>query len=79
MRWEQLGLTNRSRLPDGSRVVYSPNYRITMMMDYSPTEFSRLRFQLARGEYELEDGRDDAWEFFLQLMVSLGVHGAHKF
>lgn len=50
--------------------------RNTLMLDYSPSEFSRFRLQLARDESGL--GRTDN-QVFLQYIQSLGTHGAHKF
>jgi hypothetical protein len=50
--------------------------RTSLMLDWSPSEFSRLRAQ-----YAWDDARDAATDeqFFLQYIYSLGVHGAHKF
>lgn len=50
--------------------------RHSLMLDYNPSEFSRLRLQLAqdRGEAGLADK-----QFTLQYLHSLGTHGAHKF
>ncbi|HKU69250.1 MAG TPA: TonB-dependent receptor [Burkholderiales bacterium] len=54
---------------------YSPT-RDTLMLDWSPTEFSRLRFQLASDKSR--QGATDN-QFFVQYIYSLGAHGAHKF
>jgi len=50
--------------------------RTTLMLDWSPSEFSRLRAQ-----YAWDDARDAATDeqFFLQYIHALGAHGAHKF
>ena len=50
--------------------------RTSVMLDWSPTEFSRLRAQFA-----WDDARDALTDeqFFLQYIYSLGAHGAHKF
>jgi hypothetical protein len=79
MRWEQAGLTNESLFPTGVTDKYDSSYRISGMMDFSPSEFSRLRFQVNRGEFSLDEGNEKYWQFFVQFMVSLGTHGAHKF
>src|SRR5215470_16086151 len=54
---------------------YNPT-RQTVMVDWSPSEFSRVRLQLAQ-----DKSRSDATDnqVFLQYIVSLGAHGAHKF
>jgi hypothetical protein len=54
---------------------YSPT-RNTLMLDWSPTEFSRLRLQLASDKSRL--GLTDN-QIFVQYIYSLGAHGAHKF
>jgi hypothetical protein len=49
--------------------------RSTLMFDYSPSEFSRLRLQYTNDRVLPET--DDQW--FLQYIMSLGAHGAHQF
>lgn len=50
--------------------------RTAWMMDYSPSEFSRLRLQLARDNSR--QGLPDN-QLFLQYIMSLGAHGAHQY
>ena len=50
--------------------------RHTLMFDWSPSEFSRLRLQVAR-DYARAGEPDN--QIFLQYVMSLGAHGAHKF
>jgi len=50
--------------------------RHTVMLDWSPTEFSRLRLQLASDKSRF--GVTDR-QALLQYIFSLGAHGAHKF
>jgi hypothetical protein len=54
---------------------YHP-YRHSVMADYSPSEYSRLRLQYTRDE-TMQDEADNVW--ILQYIMSLGAHGAHKF
>lgn len=54
---------------------HSPS-RSTLMLDFSPTEFSRLRLQFASDKSRL--GVTDN-QVLLQYIYSLGAHGAHKF
>ena len=49
--------------------------RYTMMFDWSNSEFSRLRFQVARNDDAL--GNSNVWT--LQYLHSIGAHGAHTF
>ena len=55
--------------------AYAP-HRTTAMLDYSPSEFSRFRLQLARDRSRPE-ATDN--QIFLQYIMSLGAHGAHTF
>lgn len=50
--------------------------RNTLMLDYSPTDFSRLRLQFASDKSRF--GVTDH-QLLLQYILSLGVHGAHRF
>ena len=56
-------------------VSYQPS-RSSVMLDYSPSEFSRLRLQLARDQSS--PGVIDN-QIFLQYIMSLGTHAAHAF
>jgi hypothetical protein len=50
--------------------------RATAMIDWSPSEFSRVRLQFAQAK--LAPGLTDN-EWFVQYILSIGAHGAHKF
>ena len=50
--------------------------RATVMLDYTPSEFSRFRIQYAQNKAR-PDFTDN--QFFLQYILSLGAHPAHKF
>jgi len=50
--------------------------RVSLMADYSPSEYSRFRLQLARDEAR-RDQTDN--QLLLQYVLSLGAHGAHAF
>jgi len=54
---------------------YSPR-RNTLMVDWSPSEFSRFRLQYAQDKSRPEATDNQLW---LQYVVSMGAHGAHKF
>jgi hypothetical protein len=56
-----------------------PNHdpsRVSWMIDWNPSEFSRIRLQLARDRAR-QDAVDN--QLFLQYQMSLGAHGAHSF
>ena len=54
---------------------YNPK-RSSVMLDWSPSEFSRLRLQFARDE--ARPGVADN-QVFLQYIMSLGAHAGHTF
>ncbi len=61
----EAGLDSRGHTPE----------RSTIMIDYSHSEYSRIRLQYAKDDsYEESDEL-----FFIQYVVTLGAHGAHRF
>ncbi|MDP1537718.1 MAG: TonB-dependent receptor [Burkholderiales bacterium] len=50
--------------------------RHTAMVDFSPSEFSRIRFQFARDQTRPSVTDNQVWVHYI---MSLGAHGAHKF
>lgn len=55
---------------------YRPR-RDSLMADWSPSEFSRIRVQFARDDSRGPGETDN--QFFVQYIMSLGAHGAHTF
>ena len=58
-----------------ARPDYAPA-RNALMLDFNPSEFSRIRLQFAQDKSR-QDVTDN--QLFLQYQMSLGAHGAHKF
>lgn len=58
-----------------ANTAYDPS-RISVMLDYNPSEFSRIRLQLSQDKSRLE-ATDN--QVFIQYTMSLGAHGAHKY
>jgi len=54
---------------------YDPK-RLTWMLDYNPSEFSRIRLQISRDESR-QEATDN--QVFIQYQMNLGAHGAHKY
>jgi hypothetical protein len=79
LRWDQVGLVNRTELPDNTRETHPHSHRLSGMLDFSTSEFSRLRLQASRGAYATDEGRPDVTEFWVQWILALGSHGAHTF
>ncbi|MEQ1556902.1 MAG: hypothetical protein ABL915_08920, partial [Gallionella sp.] len=68
-----VGATNLANVI--SNYAYNPT-RTSWMLDYSPSEFSRLRLQVARDL--TRQGQPDN-QIFVQYLMSLGAHGAHQY
>jgi hypothetical protein len=62
-------------LDPGAADPFNPR-KWSAMVDWSPSEFSRLRLQFARSQ-TVADVTDN--QVFVQYILSLGAHGAHKY
>jgi len=76
LRYDTLGLTNKVSGGD----EFDSSDRWTAALAWIPTEFSLVRFQVERADIALEDGGSESFNtFWLQFLLSMGAHGAHKF
>jgi hypothetical protein len=77
-RYDVAGLTNER---DGAGVLteYESSSRWATALAFNPTEFSRLRVQYQRGEIFVGGVEETFNQLFLQVQISIGAHGAHKF
>lgn len=79
LRYDQLNSGHAEVAATLSNVPASYQFiptRTTLMFDYSPSEFSRLRLQLS--EDKSREGLSDTM-LFTQYVMSLGAHGGHRF
>jgi hypothetical protein len=80
LRYDRLNQGSISSGPAASAIgVAVPDYtpwRAAAMVDWSLSEFSRIRLQLQQDR--AQQGVIDN-EVFVQYIMSLGSHGAHKF
>ncbi len=72
---------DRGSVDYGANATYlgSPSFhpaRSSLMFDYTPSEFSRIRLQLAQSRV-VPNVTDN--QVFLQYILSLGAHGAHRY
>jgi hypothetical protein len=74
----KIGLVRDGNLSADDFAILLPGTptRTSLMLDWSPSEFSRLRAQYAWDD--ASEGPTDE-QFFLQYIHALGAHGAHKF
>jgi hypothetical protein len=70
-------LTVDDSAPDFGPLASQHPDRVSLMLDWNPSEFSRLRMQ-----YDLDNARDDGQRdriLRLQYIYGIGAHGAHKY
>ena len=74
-----IGLVNSGVLTpaDFPTLLAGDPTRTTLMLDWSPSEFSRWRLQYAWDEAR-DDGDTDR-QLQLQYLIGIGAHGAHKY
>jgi hypothetical protein len=74
-----IGLVSAGVLPAAAFPALLPGTprRTTVMVDWSLSEFSRLRAQYAWDEARAGNELDH--QLFLQYIFAIGAHGAHKF
>ena len=75
-RYDRLDASNALSLgtPTPLATAGAPK-RVSAMVDFSNSEFSRLRFQVSSDDSRVAS--DD--QVFVQYLMSLGAHGAHRF
>jgi hypothetical protein len=78
VRYDRLG---RGSVDYGANAAYLESTafdpeRVSAMIDWTPSEFSRVRLQFAQSKTR-PDVTDNQW--FIQYILSLGAHGAHKY
>ncbi len=75
----RIALVDDGVLPPGAfpLLLSADPERISVMFDWSPSEFSRLRAQYAWDEAR-SDGTKDR-QLRLQYLYGIGAHGAHKY
>jgi len=73
-----IGLVTHGVLPPADFTTLAPATpeRLSMMFDWNPSEFSRLRLQYA---WDHARAYTHDQQLMLQYLYSIGAHGAHKF
>ncbi len=80
LRYDAVGVlaNDVARDPLGS-TSYDASRRVSAALTFNPTEFSRIRAQVNRGDVPIGGERRRFVQLFLQYQLSLGAHGAHAF
>jgi hypothetical protein len=79
LRYDVVGLTNK--LESGSNTLreWDDSDRWTAAVTWTPTEYSQLRLQYSKADITIDGESNDFDYVYLQYIMSLGSHGAHKF
>ena len=75
--FESNGIDAEEFLEESSLVTIDNPQRYSIMFDYSPSHFSRIRMQYSRFDNGFDEETNDI--FMLQYLMSLGSHGTHAF
>jgi len=78
LRYDQLN-SGSVHYGDNSANLANSSYdpkRFSAMLDFSPSEFSRIRLQVS-SDKSRQEATDN--QVFIQYQMSLGAHGAHKY
>ena len=78
VRYDALGLTNEVSGDIDER--FDASDRWSAVLTWTPTEFSRFRMQYSYADILSEAGESETFNtIWLQFLMSLGTHGAHRF
>jgi hypothetical protein len=76
-RFDVIGL--RNRIADAVPADFDATIRYTVNATFDPTEFSRIRTQYSHARVRSGGLAVPAHQFSVQVQMSLGAHGAHRF
>ena len=79
LRYDLGGLSNRAEAHGAVIEDLRSSRRVSAAVAFNPSHFSRLRFQADRASVAVGGSRLAFTQAFVQLQLSLGVHGAHRF
>lgn len=81
LRYDITGMTSelRSAVNAGANTNWDESDRWTAAVTWAPTEYSRIRLNYSHADITREGVSNDFNAVYLQYMMSLGSHGAHKF
>jgi hypothetical protein len=79
LRYDAVGLTNKLESSGSTLQDWDDSARWTAALTWTPTEYSQMRLQYSKADITIEDESNDFDYVYLQYVMSLGSHGAHKF
>ncbi|MGD9169679.1 MAG: porin, partial [Candidatus Thiodiazotropha sp.] len=78
-RYDAVGLTNKLESSGSKLSDWDDSNRWTAALTWTPTEYSQMRLQYAKADISIDDESNDFDYVYLQYLMSMGSHGAHKF
>ena len=79
LRYDVVGLTNKVESSGNTLRDWDDSDRWTAALTWTPTEYSKLRLQYSKADITIDGESNDFDCVYLQYLMSLGSHGAHKF
>ena len=79
LRYDVVGLTNELESSGNTLRDWDDSDRWTAALTWAPTEYSKLRLQYSKADITIDGESNDFDYVYLQYLMSLGSHGAHKF
>lgn len=79
LRYDVVGLTNELESSGTTLRDWDESDRWTAALTWSPSEYSQFRLQYAKADITIDGESNDFDYIYLQYVMSLGSHGAHKF
>jgi hypothetical protein len=79
LRYDVVGLTNKLESGGSKLRDWDESNRWTAALTWTPTEYSQMRLQYAKADISIDGESNDFDYVYLQYLMSMGSHGAHKF
>jgi hypothetical protein len=79
LRYDVVGQTNKLESSGSKLRDWDDSKRWTAALTWTPTEFSQMRLQYAKADVSIDGESNDFDYVYLQYLISMGSHGAHKF
>jgi len=79
LRFEYAKGSDDALIPRDADPLRDERYRVSPLLTWRPTEYSRLRLQYNYDDADFLEGSDPAHSVWLGFDASFGAHPAHKY
>jgi len=73
------GINEKTVGATGTSESWDASHRVSAVLTWTPTHYSRLQAQWSGSDIATESGRERVSQYFLRFIASMGQHGAHDF